>query len=134
MTFAARLSEILEDRGLTKSDLARSLGITSQSVGQWDSGVKPTRPRGKRLDDIAKLLDVTASELLADPGEPFRDKGLAKSQVPAPAEPGVGDPVQKDQQAAVVSTWKELPQEDKDLLIGVLNVLRAKRGLPPIAA
>ena len=45
-------------RGVSKSELARRLGISPQAVSQWDSGV--TSPR-RRIQEIAEALGLTVS-------------------------------------------------------------------------
>jgi transcriptional regulator with XRE-family HTH domain len=64
MSFADNLRAVMERKGVSQSELARLLGIKSQAVNQW---LKPagTTPRGTRLHDIAKALDVELQELLA---------------------------------------------------------------------
>ncbi len=70
MTFAARLREILDERGVDQTELATALGLTSQAVNQWVK-TDGTRPRGKRLDAIAECLDITVDDLMMPPGSPI---------------------------------------------------------------
>ncbi|MEI0746952.1 helix-turn-helix transcriptional regulator, partial [Pseudomonas aeruginosa] len=48
--------------GLSQSELARNLGVTPQAVQSWESG--KSSPRGKRLDELCRLLQVTVTWLV----------------------------------------------------------------------
>lgn len=57
MTIGQRIAEARALAGLNQSQLADKLGISPQSVQQWELG--KTTPRGKRMAEIAKVLVVT---------------------------------------------------------------------------
>lgn len=57
-----RLKEMREARGLSQSDLARSIGLTPQAVSAYESGVR--RETGDVLGAIAVTLDCSADYLL----------------------------------------------------------------------
>lgn len=86
MAFAERLRLIMDARGVDQTALASKLGITSQAVSQWVNGPKPTMPRGKRLRDIATILQVSIPELMADDGAPFGEISELNPVLLAPDE------------------------------------------------
>lgn len=47
--------------GLNQEELARKLGVSQQAVQKWETG---GAPRGNRLGEIAKALDITLEYLL----------------------------------------------------------------------
>lgn len=50
--------------GLTQMQVANALGITDAAVNQWEKG--KTFPKTELLPKLAKLLNCTVDELLAD--------------------------------------------------------------------
>lgn len=57
MTLGQRIAEARAQAGLNQSQLADRLGLSPQSIQQWEYG--KTSPRIKRIEEIAKLLNVT---------------------------------------------------------------------------
>ena len=60
--FVDRFKALRLKKGATLSDIARSLGVTPQSVQQWESGRHD--PRGKRVSQLAKYFGVSEAYLL----------------------------------------------------------------------
>lgn len=50
--------------GITQTDLAQKVGVSSCAVGQWEKGI--TRPRPGRLKRLASELGTTVDELVSD--------------------------------------------------------------------
>jgi len=61
-TFAARLRESRSQKGLSKSDLARAVGVSTTCVWNWEEG--NTNPRPRALARIAAAL-LTTEEFLS---------------------------------------------------------------------
>ena len=59
-----RIREILDSRGTKNKFLADQLGVTHGTVSKWCSN--QSQPRVEMLFRIAKVLDVTARELLVE--------------------------------------------------------------------
>jgi transcriptional regulator with XRE-family HTH domain len=59
--FATRVRELRAERGLSKSALARAVGVTPTCVWNWEEG--NTRPRADALARVAKTL-ATSEEFL----------------------------------------------------------------------
>lgn len=62
MEFGVTLRRLREERGLTQEDVANRLGISGQAVGAWENG--RARPRLSKLNELARLLGVDASDLV----------------------------------------------------------------------
>lgn len=58
MTFAEEIITILKERGWTKSQLARRLGVTYDTVARWTSGVTP-----RQEDSMRMLLEKLREEI-----------------------------------------------------------------------
>lgn len=52
---------------LTQQDVAEACGVDRSTVANWETG--QTYPDARRLKALAKVLDVTVDELLAEPAE-----------------------------------------------------------------
>lgn len=62
MGFGETLRRLREDAGMTQEDVANRLGISGQAVGAWENG--RARPRLSKLNELARLLGVDASDLV----------------------------------------------------------------------
>jgi transcriptional regulator with XRE-family HTH domain len=61
-TLADRLTRAREDAGLSTAQLARRLGVKTQTLANWERGVN--EPRANRLTMLAGLLNVSPLWLL----------------------------------------------------------------------
>ena len=59
------LATIRRAKPMTQAALAKALGVTTATVGNWESG--RSTPPLKTLEAIADVLGVTVSDLLAPP-------------------------------------------------------------------
>jgi transcriptional regulator with XRE-family HTH domain len=57
-----RLARMRKERGITQTELAAELGVTQSHVSEWERG--NLRLHGELIAEIARLLEVTADELL----------------------------------------------------------------------
>lgn len=62
MSFANRLAASRRKKGVNQTELAREIGVSAQSVQQWESG--STMPRNKRVEAVAKALGVSQEWLM----------------------------------------------------------------------
>lgn len=62
MSFALKLKELREEKGLSQAQLARELNVGIGSVGMWESTQRT--PPAKKLQYIANYFGVTVDELL----------------------------------------------------------------------
>ena len=59
------LVQLMAERGLSQSDIARALSVRPQAVQQWVSG--KTRPTGKNLEALAEYLQLPPAVILHGP-------------------------------------------------------------------
>ncbi len=64
--FAQNLSTLMEERGLSQSELARRLETSQSTVNRWING---TNPRKKQLRELAEVLSVRMEWLESGKGE-----------------------------------------------------------------
>lgn len=74
-----RLNEIIEQKGISKADMARICGVSSQSVNNWF--VRGTIGKSSAIK-LADALGVSLAWLL---GQEVDEKGGLKADEPAPA-------------------------------------------------
>lgn len=74
-----RLRHMRQDRGLTLSDVARSLGVTTACVCQWEAG--KSYPKPHFWADLAQAVGTTASYLITGEEEPSRTLTLPPAEV-----------------------------------------------------
>ncbi len=60
--FGNFIYELRVKKGLTQSDVAQKLGVTSAAVSKWENG--SAKPRYKVLLQLAEILDVSTEELV----------------------------------------------------------------------
>ena len=69
--FAETLARALDERGLTQSDLARTLGVTQPTISDYVNGKKT--PSRKNLEQLIRLLDLEPADLVAPAEPPLAD-------------------------------------------------------------
>ncbi|MDD2648261.1 MAG: helix-turn-helix transcriptional regulator [Eubacteriales bacterium] len=62
MRFGERLKREREARGLTLSEVARSVGLSESAVQRYEAGI--TEPKAERVEDFAHALGVSAAMLM----------------------------------------------------------------------
>ena len=68
--FGRRLKEIRQSRALTQQELGEQVGVSQRVVAYYESD--DAQPPGALLVDLARVLEVTADELLGI--EPLRGR------------------------------------------------------------
>ena len=63
-----RIRSLREQKNMTQSDLAESMGVVRNAVTNWETEV--TLPRVRDLPLLAKGLGVPIGELFEDPDDP----------------------------------------------------------------
>lgn len=61
MSLGDNIKKYREQRNLSQYALAKQLGISQQSIAQWE--ISKTSPRRKTIDKLANILSVTPNEL-----------------------------------------------------------------------
>lgn len=67
MTIADRISDVRQQRGMSMTNLANFVGVTTSAVSNWESG--NTVPRNESLEKVAKVLGVTRQFLETGEGQ-----------------------------------------------------------------
>ncbi|MFM4722405.1 LexA family protein [Aeromonas veronii] len=67
MTISDRIFSRRTALNLSKTALAKAIGVSDVSVGKWESGLN--QPKGRYLNDLAAALGVSVDWLLAGGGE-----------------------------------------------------------------
>lgn len=62
--FGKNLTRLIDSQDKTQLQLASALGVSASSVSYWCNGEK--MPRMDKIEQIAKFLDVSKSELLEE--------------------------------------------------------------------
>jgi len=82
-TFADRFKQLREESGLTQEELARRLGVSKGTVGNYESGARTPR----KLDDLNSLADssmtLKSSGLFPAIGTRMKIPGSASSRFSA---------------------------------------------------
>nr|WP_316615199.1 helix-turn-helix domain-containing protein [uncultured Ruminococcus sp.] len=60
--FGNFVCQLREENGMTQAELAEQLNVTPAAVSKWENG--ESKPRTEKLFELAKLLGVTAEELI----------------------------------------------------------------------
>ena len=75
MATANMIQELLKEKGWSKAELARQLGVSTQTVVYWTKG--DTVPRGKRLAQLSEISGYPQSWFLGE-GQPPSLRPLKK--------------------------------------------------------
>lgn len=77
---ADRIKGLREEKGLTQSQLAKSLGLTRSCVNAWEMGISVPSTQG--IVELAAIFDVSTDYLLGvDPTATISVKGLTEKDV-----------------------------------------------------
>lgn len=77
MEFKDRISEFRKIRGMTQTELAKEIGVTTRSVQHYESGAR--LPRKETITRIAKVLGVSRNALYSD--SEYSDPDTYKNRV-----------------------------------------------------
>lgn len=80
MSIGRRIALARERAGINQSELGRRLGVSGQAVSSWET--EETEPRGKRVDQISRILGVSRVFLLGLSDEVSEAPAPASRQVP----------------------------------------------------
>ncbi|MDE5943185.1 MAG: helix-turn-helix transcriptional regulator [Clostridia bacterium] len=60
--FASRLNELIQEREISKRNLAKNIGVSAMSISDWTNG--NVQPTAENIYLIAEYLGVTSDYLL----------------------------------------------------------------------
>ncbi|MCA6998181.1 helix-turn-helix domain-containing protein [Dickeya solani] len=104
MKFEERLQQALEEAGISQSELARRVGVNSQSVSGWCSA--GILPRKEKLELLPKALGKPLYWFFMDHGEEESIKAATGSKV-----------VLTERQAKILAVFDQLPGVEQDRFI-----------------
>lgn len=110
-----RIEVRLSELGMSKADFYNLSGISSASYSQWNTGLY--NPSEKKLRSAADCLGVSYE---------FLRYGDVKTKH-APAVSGKGD-VLDDVDVAFYGEFKELSEDDKEIVRSMVTAMRQRRG------
>ncbi|MBQ3265712.1 MAG: helix-turn-helix domain-containing protein [Ruminococcus sp.] len=73
--FGNFVCQLREEKGLTQAEVAEQLDVTPAAVSKWENG--ESKPRTEKLFELARLLDVTAEELMNGERKPYDQPTIA---------------------------------------------------------
>ena len=80
LTIGEQIKEVRKKAGLTQKELGERLGVSYQSIAQWENNLR--KPKYDTLKRIAEALDVSPMDLLVD-GTPVEFQGqLFRAVIP----------------------------------------------------
>ena len=92
--FGKRIADFRRQMGLSQSELAEKLGVSSQAVSKWETAA--TLPDVELLLELSKLFGVSVNELLEDnslvvriANRPANEKNGIAYFVPPATDPGI---------------------------------------------
>ena len=110
--FGRALDYELKDRGLSQTDLARMMGLTSSAVNAWVNAAKtPSRNNAERIEE---LLDI-------------KPRGSLRRLLVAP-EASEGVPLEH-----YIRSDDSIPEEDRFALLRIMRNIRVSSGDPKTA-
>ena len=108
-----RLKKLRKEIGLKQREIAERIGVSTGTVGQWESGV--ALPGDARIYKICKELNVREEWLREGKGEMF-----------APKEEPSEEEKRESQKQFVIDVFKRLKPEQQDVILDVLRDLVAE--------
>jgi len=108
--FGSMLADLRRDRGFTQVELAKSIGVSQRMLAYYERHAK--RPPLEKLHAIAKVLDISADELLG--------MKPVKKQAGAPKDAYLRRKFQ---------LVGQLPKDDQKVLVKMIDALTAKNQL-----
>lgn len=72
--FGNFVCQLREEKGLTQAEVAEHLGVTPAAVSKWENG--ESKPRTDKLFELAKLLGVSAEELMNGERKPLEQQAI----------------------------------------------------------
>ena len=116
--FGEKIKMLRKSQGLTQSEFAKRLFVTSAAVSQWEKDV--TRPDMDRLIKIAKEFSVPLDYFSDEPSTEYSEAELIKQHLLI--ELGANQPKTEEAQFISVAIDK-MPQKDREKALGVLKVM-----------
>jgi len=123
MEIHERIQAARKHARISMSEIARQLGVSPQSVRQWERGL--TTPRPQRIHDLAVLLGVSEAYLL---GATEELAPVAGSDAPGAPEAGSALEIAQAMAASIVAATENgrLRAEDLEALAHIVDRLQSQ--------
>lgn len=118
------LKRDIELAGSNLAAVSRALGRNHAYIQQFVKGGKPDYLSERDREIIRERFGINVDALKPPP--PTADEMRVVAGKPR-ARPRVGDPIEEPREADVVYTWRQLSEQDKDIVIRILDGMRATR-------
>lgn len=103
-SFSANLKRIMEDRGLTQTELAKLTGITQSSISDWLNN--KYEPKQNKIFQIASALNVSPSSLIG--GSAYSTAPTTAVRINVFGQIPAGTPLEAIED---VIDWEEIPSD-----------------------
>ncbi len=103
--FSDRLKKLRDENNVSQFDLSNYLGISQQALSKWEN--EKTEPDNDSLVKIANYFNVSTDYLLGN----SESKQIEK-------------PYDNDLEKVLFSKAKDLSDEDKKAVLGIINALK----------
>lgn len=110
--FCDRLRELRRKNGCTQSDLAKILGLSQSTIGNWEAGIR--QPNFTTLKRLAKIFNVSVDYLLGRDDEKDTGKSDQKNFLYSTEFPEL---------ETLYELTKTLPKENVKTIIKLLEAL-----------
>lgn len=127
MNIVDRIKSLANEKGLTIAELERILGFGNNIISKWDKSV----PRSDKLEKLADYFNVTTDYLLGRTenkhGYALSEDTLNNTDLNARDKRDIAKNLEKivadldDETAGPLFYGGELPDEDKEILKGILE-------------
>lgn len=108
-TSAKRIAQVLTEKGWSKSQLARELGVTVQAVQHWAKG--GSRPSGQNLTKLAEVSGKPEYWFFAS------DEDQVSTPAPHPVYAEL-----RDDELQLLETYNELPAVERQNMLSVFQM------------
>lgn len=125
------LKAALEREGTNMAAAARAIGRNGTYLQQFIKYGKPDYLEERDREALARLYKIDVSPLKPPP--PKSNDTVESSAGGASDRPRAGDPIKDAREATIVHTWRQVPEEEQNTVVAILNGILSARGLPPIA-
>lgn len=124
------LKAALDALGSNMADASRKIGRGGTYLQQFIRYGKPEYLEERDRERLVAIFKID--------GEPLKPPIQSPDPIEGPTSgasdrPRAGDPIKDSREATIVHTWRQVPEEEQNTVVAILNGILRARGLPPIA-
>jgi hypothetical protein len=125
------LKAALDEAGTNMAAAAKAIGRNPTYLQQFIKYGKPDYLEERDREGLATLYKVNVDGLKPPP--PKLPDPIESPAGGACDRPRAGDAIKDAREATIVHTWRQVPKQEQDTVVAILNGILRARGLPPIA-